>query len=66
VPLLLGVALISENHNDLALSQLAVNAPFIHHLLELRGRWPAILADTGATVLLTINALRLLTPRRNV
>jgi Zn2+/Cd2+-exporting ATPase len=28
----------------------------------LTGLWPAILADTGATVLVTINALRLLSP----
>ena len=27
------------------------------------GLWPAILADTGATVLVTLNALRLLSPR---
>ncbi len=31
-------------------------------ILGLTGLWPAILADTGATVLVTINALRLLTP----
>jgi Cd2+/Zn2+-exporting ATPase len=29
------------------------------------GLWPAILADTGATVLVTMNALRLLAPTRN-
>lgn len=29
----------------------------------LTGLWPAILADTGATVLVTLNALRLLSPR---
>ncbi len=29
----------------------------------ITGLWPAILADTGATVLVTINALRLLTVR---
>ena len=28
----------------------------------LTGLWPAILADTGATVLVTMNALRLLRP----
>jgi Cd2+/Zn2+-exporting ATPase len=28
----------------------------------ITGLWPAILADTGATVLVTLNALRLLTP----
>jgi Cd2+/Zn2+-exporting ATPase len=31
----------------------------------ITGLWPAILADTGATVLVTINALRLLVPGRN-
>ena len=30
-------------------------------LLGITGLWPAILADTGATVLVTLNALRLLT-----
>jgi Cd2+/Zn2+-exporting ATPase len=30
----------------------------------ITGLWPAILADTGATVLVTINALRLLSPGR--
>ena len=30
----------------------------------ITGLWPAILADTGATVLVTINALRLLKPAR--
>ena len=34
-------------------------------ILGLTGLWPAILADTGATVLVTINALRLLSPTKN-
>jgi len=34
-------------------------------ILGVTGLWPAILADTGATVLVTINALRLLGPPRN-
>ena len=29
-------------------------------LIGITGLWPAILADTGATVLVTLNALRLL------
>ncbi|OLK15292.1 hypothetical protein IXO621_20810 [Xanthomonas oryzae pv. oryzae] len=29
-------------------------------IVGLTGLWPAILADTGATVLVTMNALRLL------
>lgn len=32
-------------------------------ILGVTGLWPAILADTGATVLVTMNALRLLSPR---
>ncbi|SCW73028.1 Cd2+/Zn2+-exporting ATPase [Rhizobium mongolense subsp. loessense] len=33
-------------------------------VIGLTGLWPAILADTGATVLVTLNALRLLRPIR--
>ncbi|NLS05599.1 cadmium-translocating P-type ATPase [Rhizobium sp. P32RR-XVIII] len=33
-------------------------------IVGITGLWPAILADTGATVLVTINALRLLQPVR--
>ncbi|MDO9417687.1 heavy metal translocating P-type ATPase [Pararhizobium sp.] len=33
-------------------------------VIGITGLWPAILADTGATVLVTINALRLLRPVR--
>ena len=32
-------------------------------IIGVTGLWPAILADTGATVLLTANALRLLSAR---
>ena len=34
-------------------------------VIGLTGLWPAILADTGATVLVTLNALRLLRPPPN-
>ena len=34
-------------------------------IVGITGLWPAILADTGATVLVTINALRLLAPVRS-
>lgn len=34
-------------------------------IIGVTGLWPAILADTGATVLVTINALRLLAPARS-
>lgn len=33
-------------------------------IMGITGLWPAILADTGATVLVTMNALRLLRPIR--
>src|SRR5690606_21945762 len=33
---------------------------FITTILGITGLWPAILADTGATVLVTANAMRLL------
>jgi Cd2+/Zn2+-exporting ATPase len=32
-------------------------------VIGVTGLWPAILADTGATVLVTMNALRLLSPK---
>ena len=32
----------------------------ITSIVGIRGLWPAIMADTGATVLVTLNALRLL------
>ena len=35
-------------------------------IVGLTGLWPAILADTGATVLVTLNALRLLAPTKEV
>ncbi|WP_040425291.1 heavy metal translocating P-type ATPase [Afipia birgiae] len=34
-------------------------------VIDLTGLWPAILADTGATVLVTLNALRLLQTAKN-
>ena len=34
-------------------------------VLGVTGLWPAILADTGATVLVTLNAVRLLAPARS-
>ena len=34
-------------------------------VLGMTGLWPAILADTGATVLVTLNAVRLLAPARD-
>jgi Cd2+/Zn2+-exporting ATPase len=43
---------------------LGLKAAFlITTILGITGLWPAILADTGATVLVTANAMRLLTWR---
>ena len=35
-------------------------------VIGVTGLWPAILADTGATVLVTMNALRLLRDRQRL
>ena len=43
---------------------LALKAVFlVTTVIGVTGLWPAILADTGATVLVTMNALRLLAPK---
>ncbi|RWX81715.1 cadmium-translocating P-type ATPase [Neorhizobium lilium] len=50
-------------HQNIAIA-LGLKAVFIvTTVLGITGLWPAILADTGATVLVTINALRLLRAR---
>ena len=51
-----------------ALAGLAIAARDRCHgtIIGVTGLWPAILADTGATVLVTMNALRLLRPVRAV
>jgi Cd2+/Zn2+-exporting ATPase len=47
-------------HQNIAIA-LGLKAVFlITTIIGVTGLWPAILADTGATVLVTINALRLL------
>ncbi|MDF2117906.1 heavy metal translocating P-type ATPase [Roseiarcaceae bacterium H3SJ34-1] len=49
-------------HQNIALS-LGLKAAFlVTTIVGVTGLWPAILADTGATVLVTLNALRLLAP----
>jgi Cd2+/Zn2+-exporting ATPase len=49
-------------HQNIALS-LGLKAVFlVTTIVGITGLWPAILADTGATVLVTLNALRLLAP----
>jgi Cd2+/Zn2+-exporting ATPase len=49
-------------HQNIAIA-LGLKAVFlVTTLLGITGLWPAILADTGATVLVTANALRLLAP----
>jgi Cd2+/Zn2+-exporting ATPase len=52
-------------HQNIAIA-LGLKAVFlVTTILGITGLWPAILADTGATVLVTINALTLLAPRKN-
>lgn len=52
-------------HQNIAIS-LGLKAIFlVTTIVGITGLWPAILADTGATVLVTINALRLLNPGRH-
>jgi Cd2+/Zn2+-exporting ATPase len=47
-------------HQNITLA-LGLKAVFlVTTVIGITGLWPAILADTGATVLVTINALRLL------
>ena len=53
-------ATLGNIHQNVAIS-LALKAVFlVTTLAGITGLWPAILADTGATVLVTANALRLL------
>jgi Cd2+/Zn2+-exporting ATPase len=51
-------------HQNIAIA-LGLKAVFlVTTILGITGLWPAILADTGATVLVTINALTLLVPKK--
>lgn len=51
-------------HQNIAMS-LGLKAVFlVTTIIGITGLWPAILADTGATVLVTLNALRLLRTSR--
>ncbi|MBP1878454.1 heavy metal translocating P-type ATPase [Agrobacterium rubi] len=51
-------------HQNIAMS-LGLKAVFlVTTIIGITGLWPAILADTGATVLVTLNALRLLRASR--
>ncbi|KQP51113.1 ATPase [Methylobacterium sp. Leaf111] len=53
-------ATLGNIHQNVAIS-LGLKAVFlVTTLAGITGLWPAILADTGATVLVTVNALRLL------
>lgn len=47
-------------HQNIALALGLKGVFLVTTLLGITGLWPAVLADTGATVLVTINALRLL------
>ena len=51
---------IENIRQNIAIS-LGLKAVFlVTTIIGITGLWPAILADTGATVLVTMNALRLL------
>ena len=53
-------ATLANIHQNVAIS-LGLKAVFlVTTVFGITGLWPAVLADTGATVLVTINALRLL------
>ena len=53
-------ATLNNIHQNVAIA-LGLKAVFlVTTVLGITGLWPAVLADTGATVLVTINALRLL------
>jgi Zn2+/Cd2+-exporting ATPase len=55
---------MSNIHQNITIA-LGLKAVFlVTTIVGLTGLWPAILADTGATVLVTMNALRLLRPAR--
>ena len=52
-------------HQNIAMA-LGLKAVFlVTTVMGITGLWPAILADTGATALVTLNALRLLRPVHN-
>lgn len=59
-------AVMRNIHQNIAMA-LGLKAVFlVTTIAGVTGLWPAILADTGATVLVTANAMRLLgwTPRK--
>jgi Cd2+/Zn2+-exporting ATPase len=56
-------ATLANIHQNVAIA-LGLKAVFVvTTVLGVTGLWPAVLADTGATVLVTLNALRLLSHR---
>ena len=50
-------------HQNLAMALGLKGVFLVTTIAGITGLWPAILADTGATVLVTMNALRLLNPK---
>lgn len=51
---------MSNIHQNIAISLGLKGVFLVTTVIGITGLWPAILADTGATVLVTVNALRLL------
>jgi len=51
---------MSNIHQNIAIALGLKGLFLVTTLVGITGLWPAILADTGATVLVTANAMRLL------
>jgi Cd2+/Zn2+-exporting ATPase len=62
---MLSRAAMSNIYQNVTVALGLKGAFLITTVLGITGLWPAILADTGATVLVTLNALRLLTWRQD-
>jgi Cd2+/Zn2+-exporting ATPase len=62
---MLSRAAMSNIYQNVTVALGLKGALLITTVLGITGLWPAILADTGATVLVTLNALRLLTWRQD-
>ena len=56
----LACAALADSRQNVAIALGLKGALLVTTVLGVTGLWPAILADTGATVLVTLNALRLL------
>jgi Cd2+/Zn2+-exporting ATPase len=53
-------ATLTNIHQNVAIALGLKGVFLVTTVIGVTGLWPAVLADTGATVLVTVNALRLL------